>query len=295
MKKNQNKETKDANHSKALVYVESIYEQRLAKWPVEYEEMMIPTRYGLTHVVVSGAQEAPALVLIHAMGIGSTMWLPNIASLSENHRVYAVDTIGDLNKSLLTSDEYFPKKGADYSLWLTDLFDALGVDQAGIIGASMGGWIAMNHALYAPERVSKVALLGPMGIRSNVVNVSTRLTSILLNPSEKNKHSLISWALGENPIVQKDYAEYMYYAVECPGKMGFPSNLPGEDLKKLKAPVLLFLGGEDRPIGKPEPVAKKAKKYLSAIEVVILPGVGHLINIEAPEEVNKGLLHFFDN
>lgn len=291
----QNKETKEANRSKAMAYVKSFYDQRLKEWPVEYEEVMVSTRYGSTHVLISGPQDAPPLALIHAMGIGSTMWLPNIASLSENHRVYAIDTIGDLNKSLLTDDEYYPKKGADYSLWLTDLFDSLGIDQAGMIGASMGGWIAMNHAIHAPDRVRMVALLGPMGIRSNVAKVFTRLMTILLNPSEKNKRSIIDWALGENPIVQRDYAEYMYYAVECPGKMGFPVNLSGEELKELTAPVLLFLGGEDRPIGNPQPVAEKAKKHLSTVEVIILPGAGHVMNIEEPEVVNQRLLEFFGN
>ena len=86
------------------------------------------------------------------------MWFPNIADLSRNYRAYALDTIGEPGKSVVSNP---PQNRSDYSLWLTDVFNELNVAQADVVGASYGGWVTMNLALYAPERVKKIALLSP--------------------------------------------------------------------------------------------------------------------------------------
>ncbi len=283
----ENKEEKEERKTFAKEMSLNYYEERLDKWPVPFEELMVNTRYGKTHVIASGPKEGEPIVLIHAMGVGSTLWLPNIEALSEKHRVYAVDTIGDLNKSVLDDLSHYPKKGAEYSQWLTDVFDELAIDKAYVIGASMGGWLTLNHAVYAKERVSKIALLGPMGIKSNVAKVAGKITEILLNPSENNKRQMIAWALGENPKSLDAFANYMYLAVEAPGKMGFPGNLKKEELKKINVPVLLLLGEKDRPIGNPKPIQKRAEKYIKNITVIVIPNSGHLMNIDESEIVNN--------
>ena len=45
-----------------------------------------------------------------------------------------------------------------------DVLTALGVSAPDLVAGSMGGWIAMNHAIYAPERLGRLVLLGPMGL-----------------------------------------------------------------------------------------------------------------------------------
>jgi hypothetical protein len=43
-------------------------------WPVPYEQLEIPTRFGMTHVVASGSKHAPPLVLLHGYMATSVMW-----------------------------------------------------------------------------------------------------------------------------------------------------------------------------------------------------------------------------
>ena len=147
--------------------------------------MTVRTRFGDTHVTAHGPQDAPAVVLIPAMGVTSTMWEPNLPALSRAYRTLSVDTIGDLGLSVLTSPAVYPRNGKAYSEWLVDLFNELSIRQADLVGASLGGWIAMNHAIYAPERVRRLVLLGPMGLPSwwTTLKVLSHLWRVFLLPS----------------------------------------------------------------------------------------------------------------
>src|SRR4029453_2599649 len=90
------------------------YDAALKLWPVPYDEIDIPTRFGTTHVVVSGSKDAPPLVLLHGYMATSVMWLPNIAALSKDHRVYAIDVMGQPSKSIPNEPI---RHAADYAAW----------------------------------------------------------------------------------------------------------------------------------------------------------------------------------
>ena len=83
------------------------YDTALALWPVPYESFDVPTRFGNTHIIASGPKGAPPLVLLHATSASATMWFPNIADLSREYRVYALDIhTGHIEKSRGTNMEY---------------------------------------------------------------------------------------------------------------------------------------------------------------------------------------------
>jgi len=44
------------------------------------------------------------------------------------------------------------------------VYAKLEITQADVVAGSTGGWIAMNHAIYARGRVRRLVLLGPMGL-----------------------------------------------------------------------------------------------------------------------------------
>jgi len=76
------------------------YRKSMRLWPVPYEPIDVTGSYGRTHLNVSGPPDAPPLFLVHGSFCSSAMWSPNIADLSENHRVYAVDVIDQGAKAL---------------------------------------------------------------------------------------------------------------------------------------------------------------------------------------------------
>jgi pimeloyl-ACP methyl ester carboxylesterase len=177
----------------------AIYDAGLRHWPVPFETFFVDTRFGRTHVIASGDTAAPPLVMTHPLGVGGFVWSSIIAPLSEHRRAYALDTIGDVGKSELADPARYPKNGRAYSAWLNDVFTALGGSACDMVAGSMGGWIAMNHAIYAPDRLRRLVLLGPMGLppwRATLA-VLGPFISQRLRPTEAKLDKIITRSLGE--------------------------------------------------------------------------------------------------
>lgn len=134
------------------------YESTLALWQTAYESIYIETGYGTTHVIVSGPESGDPIMLLNGFGFGAIMWYPNVEALATRYRVYAIDVIGEFNKSVITKDFH---ERRDYVNWLNELMDKLGVKKVSFIGHSNGGWHALNFTIDMPDRVDKVILLAP--------------------------------------------------------------------------------------------------------------------------------------
>jgi pimeloyl-ACP methyl ester carboxylesterase len=269
-----------------------LYDQRLDAWPVPFDTLRVPTTYGTTYIIASGPAEAPPVVLLHAMGVTATMWLPNVAALSRHHRVYAVDLIGDLGRSELYDLRVHPGNGADYSAWLSQVFDALGIGRTHLVGASYGGWVALHHALQAPERVDRLVLLGPMGIPNATLRVVSRLTMLTLFPTESRREGMIRWALGPDSTVNEFYADYMRIAMQARNRVAIPKRLPDHALASIRVPALLLLGADDGPIGDAGIVQRRARRHMPSVETVVFPTTGHIMSTERADDVNGWILGF---
>jgi pimeloyl-ACP methyl ester carboxylesterase len=139
----------------------SLYDAVLKEWPVPYEEINVPTRFGETHIIASGAIDAPPLMLLHALMMSATEWRPNVGALSLHYRVYAVDVMGQSNKSEPTRKI---RSLREYSDWFVDVLDALHVGKASVVGNSHGGFLAINQAVFTPERLHRMVLIAPSRI-----------------------------------------------------------------------------------------------------------------------------------
>ena len=70
------------------------YAATMRLWPVPYESMDIRSRFGSTHLVICGPKDAPPLVLLYCFFTSLTIWAYNIADLSHDYRMYALDMMG---------------------------------------------------------------------------------------------------------------------------------------------------------------------------------------------------------
>jgi pimeloyl-ACP methyl ester carboxylesterase len=272
----------------------SIYDERLATWPAPFDTVDVATGYGKTRVLRCGDPSLAPLVMTHPMGVGSFVWSSIIEPLSHHRRIYAIDTIGDVGKSVLDDPSRYPKTGADYSRWLDDVYRALFLESADSVGASMGGWIAMNHAIYAPRTVRRLVLLAPMGIAPwrSTLAVLGPFMSQRLRPRDDKLERIISRSLGPGDRVNQEFRPWMRIMGYTKALVGQPFHIPARRLRKIDAPTLALLGGRDGLVGRPNAAARRAHAFIAHAEVAVLPDAGHIMSVDEPDVVASRILDF---
>jgi pimeloyl-ACP methyl ester carboxylesterase len=104
------------------------------------------------------AGAGPALLALHGLGGTKASFLPTLGALGDAFRVIAVDLpgFGDSVKPVRAAYDapYFARA-------MTAVLDAAGIDRAHVAGNSMGGRVALEMALTAPDRLDRLVLLSP--------------------------------------------------------------------------------------------------------------------------------------
>jgi pimeloyl-ACP methyl ester carboxylesterase len=278
---------------KAEAQYRGAYAVMLNQWPVPFEELYIPTRFGDTHVIASGAKEAPPLVLFHSAGSGALLWYRNVDELSQRYRTYAVDVIGEVNPSITTRRLTTRQDCVD---WIADLFNGLKIEKTDIIGNSFGGFLSFNTALYLPERVKKIVLISPAATFVQMwpfywhIAFPYKIGYLL--------HSKCVILSGFEWIWQGFPREANFKQYSELGKLsGFPCNqLPppvysDEELRQVRAPILLLIGDQE-VIYKPEHAVQRATRLVVNLKAEIIPRANHSAQVTAAEVVNQRVLDF---
>lgn len=277
------------------------YEAMMRYWPVPYETYDLPGYYGRTHLVASGPKGAPALVLLHGGRASLTMWGANIADLSRDYRVYAVDVMGQPGKSI--PDKIFRRRD-DLIPWLTEVLEALEISQASLVGQSYGGWIAVNYALHAPERVAKIALLSPAAcfLPLNWQHM-LRGSLMFFFPSRSAMRSFKTWETYRpniedperlahfNAKVEQLYLGFKYF--HCQGEAN-PDIFSDEALRRLHTPTLLLIGQQE-VIYDPVASVERARRLIPNIEAHLIPESSHDMACYQAGLVDGYILKFLKN
>ena len=278
------------NHKKQLL---NIYDQKMEDWPMGYEDIYIKTKYGIVHAVFYGNKSKPPILLFHAASMGAHSWAENLPALIKKFCVYAIDNIGEGNKSVLIDALVYPKDGKEVSALYAEIADSLGVYKSSIIAASNGGFIALNYAYYYPDRVETLSLLGPMGLTklSNNSIFMMAISSMYPFPFIKNK--TLKWALGDSDYVLNKYGDWFDCILSSTiPSIAKPTPITKAQKRQIKNPILLFLGTKDPIVGDPDLAAKAANDFPN-IQIEIVES-GHLIGVEKKEIVNEKLSHFLN-
>ena len=134
------------------------YEAVLAQWPIPVERRDVATPYGSTRVSIAGPAGGSPLVLLAGGGATSTVWFGNAEALGRDHRIYAVDVMGDAGLSVPS----LPMRSVgDLMSWLDAVLDGCGLEKVAIGGHSYGAWIALTYTLRHPDRVRGLVLIDP--------------------------------------------------------------------------------------------------------------------------------------
>lgn len=123
--------------------------------------------------------EGPPVVFVHGHGGAWQNWLEQLPALAPAHRVIAFDLPG-FGASPLPRD---PITVQGYARIVDELMGRLGVDPAAVVGNSLGGFIAAELALVAPERVERLVLVSAAGVARSYIRMPLRVLDHVAEPA----------------------------------------------------------------------------------------------------------------
>jgi pimeloyl-ACP methyl ester carboxylesterase len=274
------------------------YEAGLRLWTIPYEEKDIPSRFGSTHLVACGPQEAPPLVLLHSALANLTGWAYNVADLSRDYRVYALDVMGQPGKSI--PDQPICRR-EDFVEWLTTILNALKIDRTHLAGISYGGWLTLNYAIGMPERLNKVVLLSPAGSFLPIVPQFYAWGMLLLLPPQRFWMSkFVGWATYRENLqepntrkmfdclVEQMYLGLRYFKMQANVS---PNAYQDDELREVKNPVLLLIGQQE-VIYDPAASVERARRLMPTVQAELIAEASHDMVFSRAKIVNQRILDF---
>ncbi len=281
---------------KQLIY--QSYDRLLELWGVDKEELDIDTMYGKTHIIISGNRANPPLLLFHGSGNNAAMdWSYNIRELTNHFFIVAVDSLGGAGKS--EPNENYPKK-FELALWVDKILNTLSINKTNIAGVSYGGYMTLAYAAKNPDRVSKIV---PMSIYVPVKDFKTILLLLrsliiclpaILHPTEENAMKFLQKLTGPTFDVSSLNQEFLkhwlfmlkYSRIE---KQKEVTRFDNKAISIFRNKALFLIGDCDRVVYHPSVI----KKYVeNNLRHKILKNVGHAIQLEQPELINKEIIDF---
>ncbi len=273
----------------------------LAAEQIPYESITVPTRYGDTHLVAAGPQDATPVVLLHGMEGNAASWRRQLAGLHGQFRLYALDIIGSAGKSepmRLSHDNH------EHAEWLGDVLTGLNIEQANLVGISNGSWLILKFATFAPERIARAVLMSANGIVP--VRFPYNLARFVdLAAIRAAKDALAGVLLTRNMVTRAVSGTYVadtsadphevewfyllakYYHFRFP-----PGPVSDEALASLTAPTLLMMGESEQffPL---RAVLERAKRHIPGLVAAeVIQGVGHNMCTDNPALINRRLAEF---
>lgn len=268
-----------------------IYDKKVDFWPEDTKDIYIETQYGKVHVLTCGRDTNPPLIMLHAASMGAHSWAENLDPLLDHYRIFAIDNIGEGNRSELKNALNYPDTQEEIAYLYACIADSLGIKSSPVFGASNGGFIAMCYAFNYPERVKSLALFGPMGLTQLTGKSITMLSISTMYPFQFVRNAVTNWALGRNEYIVQKYGDWFNAIMKGTiPSVAKPVPLTARQKNGMDLPVLLFLGTKDAIVGDAE-FAKQTAQDFPDVRIEVLES-DHLIAVEHADYVNERIKNF---
>jgi pimeloyl-ACP methyl ester carboxylesterase len=263
------------------------------------------------HYLAAGVPGGRVTLLLHGGGIDSAQvsWRHLIPELAALHYVLALDLPGYGRSNppppeTAYTTEYLVRTALGF-------LDELGVEQASLVGLSMGGATALGAALTAPERVRRLVLVDSYGLQDRAPYHALSVAALRMPEFVQQ----VVWgmvrdyplvmrlglsAIYHNPLRlthetlsdahESIRLELFYQWLQSEVRLFHTRTNYTARLDKLALPVLLVHGQHDRSI--PLRWAQRAARRLPQGELVVIPGAGHWPTREQPTAFNAAVLQF---
>ena len=241
------------------------------------------------------------LVFIHGFPLNPSMWEPQLSLSGSGWRVIVPELrgFGDGGGDPPTTSI------DDYAADVIDLLDALHIQEAAICGLSMGGYTAFAMFRLAPRYFQAMILADTKSPGDSAEAVAGRKSMQQL-VREKGQSAVADALLpklvgdttrrGRPDVIEHLRRQITGSSVEAiagalAALMTRPDSTPM--LSSIHCPVQILVGDEDALT--PLPLSEQMHRDIAGSELVVIPGAGHMSNMEQPQLFNDALAHFLDH
>jgi pimeloyl-ACP methyl ester carboxylesterase len=263
-----------------------------------HQDSPLRTEFGGLSVVYERAGNGPALVLLHGFSHDSRAWRPQLEALRDQFTVIAWDAPG----AGRSSDPPEPYGIEAWAGGLARLLDAAAVTQpAHVVGLSWGGLLAQEFYRHHAARVQSLVLAdtyagwtGSLSAPVAMERLAACVRDSALPPPEFVARYLPGmFSASVSPAV-RDELTHIMSEFHPAGFRLMATALAIADtrdlLPTLRVPTLLLWGDAD--VRSPLTVAHQFQAAIPCAQLTVLPGVGHVSNLEAPEMFNAAVREF---
>ncbi len=240
--------------------------------------------------------EGPSIVFAHGAAADGRMWQPQLAALADEFTVVAWDEPGAGRSSDAPTDFGL----ADYADCLAALIEELALGPAHVAGLSWGGTVVLELYRHHPRLVATMILIdsyaGWKGSlpEDEVRNRVAGARQLLAAPADQFDPTLPGLFAADPAPEFVPLLEQMAADVR-PESLGTQLFVMAEAdqrdlLPRITVPTLLIWGELDArsPLG----VARQFEQAIPDTKLVVIPGSGHVANLERPEQVNEAVRKF---
>ena len=242
------------------------------------------------------------VLLLHGSGPGVSAWANwrlVIPHLAENFHTIAPDIVGFGFTERPEGIRY------DMETWLKhalDFLDAMGVEKAHVVGNSFGGALSVALAIHAPERVSRLVLMGSVALEFELTEGLDLTWGY--TPSLDNMRRLLDLFAYNRSLVNDELAQLRYEASMRPGvqesyAVMFPAPRQDgirkicsqeADVKTIRHETLIIHGRDDQVI--PMSCSEDLFRCIKNSQLHIFGNCGHWTQIEHNRRFNKLVTDF---
>jgi pyruvate dehydrogenase E2 component (dihydrolipoyllysine-residue acetyltransferase) len=253
----------------------------------------VRTPAGPLRVLVQGEGDE-VLVLLHGFGGDAENWRFNLDGLADGRTVLALDLPGHGSS---TKDV----GGGDLAALataVTDVLDARGLERAHLAGHSMGGLVAAQLALSAPDRVASLALVAPAGFGEEIN--ADYIEGFIAARTRRELKPVLQLLFADPGLVTRQLVDEVLRYKRLDGVEdalrtlqaslfgdGRQGRVLASELEGLDVPVLVIWGERDQVLP-----AAHAQAAPAGARVEVLSGAGHSPHMEAAGEVNRLVAEF---
>lgn len=257
------------------------------------------------HYQIHNEQAQTTLVLIHGSNMSVQVWDAWVQYLPSRYRLLSFDMPGHGLTGRIVSDDYTAISMAGV---LHQSLQQLGIKQAFVAGNSMGGRVAWNYGLTYPDNTAGIILVDASGFPD--INKQSSVFDLINLPIIRNldrltiprsilKQGLVTSVVETSVFSASDIDMYWQFNLmagtgEATAKrFKQPPVTPHQSIANIQVPTLILWGDKDPLI--PVTDAQKFNSSIAGSEMIIYNDVGHIPQLEIPQDSAADVVRFIDS